>query len=118
MDVDVDELYDPVSSKTVRTTIAVTSAMLGGETFRCSAVNVIDGVERVTTKRIRVDVFKIAGRSSPVFESEFCQTYCEATLQVRVYTVFSFFVFKFENEKLIMNSFFFFRLFSNSRTKN
>ena len=47
---------DEFASKAV--TIPVTEDMLGEETFRCSADNVIGGVKYMTTKTIRVDVFK------------------------------------------------------------
>ncbi|KAI0224763.1 hypothetical protein LSAT2_024217 [Lamellibrachia satsuma] len=52
------EHYDGTSSKPVEATISITEAMLGGETFHCMAVNIIDGVEYMTTKIIRIEVFK------------------------------------------------------------
>ena len=52
------EHYDGTSSKPVEATIPITEAMLGGETFHCMAVNIIDGVEYMTTKIIRIEVFK------------------------------------------------------------
>ena len=50
-------------------TIPVTEEMLGEETFRCSADNVIGGVKYTTSKTIRVDVFK-ASRKLRVVQHE------------------------------------------------
>ena len=53
------------------------------------------------------------------FLDEFATFVNEIAVTVRVYTVFSFFVFKFANEKRITNSFFVFRFqISERKTKN